>query len=133
VNDMSNNLIIPISRIPANLLELQESIASEFFSANATAPTIWYKTIKSNTHDLLDGFIEIQGDVAERSCLLSFSFVEESVREYNELDLAYSAAISAKGRGDFLMLVAYGLKKFGARILYDDSHFLGEADTRDLV
>lgn len=130
---MSNSLIVPILRIPESLLELQESIAFEFQNANKPPPVVWYKTIKPNTHALLDGFINIQGDVAEDSCLLDFSFVEESIREADEADLAYFAAISAKGDKKFLTLIAYSLKAFGARVVYDDSHFLGNLDKRDIA
>jgi len=129
---MPNSLIVPISKIPGDLSELQGSVASEFLRANKALPKIWYKTIKSNTHDLLDGFVEIQGDFEKESCLLDFSFIEESARERDEKDLAYFAAISARGSRGFLILIACGLKRFGARVLYDDAHFLGKLDRFDL-
>ena len=130
---MSNNLFVPIFRIPANLMELEESIAREFSASNKQVPVAWYKTIKPNTHDLLEGFVYVQGCAAKDSCLLSFCYVEEPVRERGELDLPYSAAISTEGNRDFLLLVARAMKNFGARVLYDDSHYLGEVDTRNLT
>ncbi|MET3444032.1 hypothetical protein ABIC94_004841 [Variovorax paradoxus] len=130
---MPNSLIIPILRIPESLSELQESVVFEFQSTNKSPPSVWYKTTKPDTHALLDGFINIQGSVADDSCLLDISFAEESIREVGEADLAYFVAISAKGNKKFLTLIAHSLRAFGARVLYDDSHFLGGIDKHDLA
>ncbi|WP_155247879.1 hypothetical protein ABL841_09235 [Variovorax paradoxus] len=125
---MSNNLIVPISRLPIDFLELQKVVEAKF-SEIFGGIFLKFSRLKSrDADDLESGFVEIQGPSPGDWCLLSFAWLEQAVREDDESDLNYYVSVSTRGEKRFSAILIASLSAFGARVAYDDSHFLGEKD-----
>ncbi|WP_432726180.1 hypothetical protein [Variovorax sp. W6] len=125
---MSINLIVPISRLPVDFWEFQKVAEAKFSEIEKEIALKFSRLKSSDADDLESGFVEIQGSSPDDWCLLSFAWLEQAAREDNESDLNYYASVSTRGKKRFSAILISSLSAFGARMVYDDSHFFGEND-----
>ena len=126
---MTQTFLVPLSRIPLDLAQVQSAIIQGLGEFGHIAPAIWYQTSKSGTHALEEGDVQVQGRSPEDACRVAFYGLDIGAREPAESDLAYMASVSKPGSLWFAGAIAFGLAMtFGGRVVYDDSHIFGSAD-----
>lgn len=109
-------------------MELKNVIETQFLKILSVGDLEFSRIKSFDSNDLRSGFVEIRGPSPGDWCLLSFAWLERAAREDDESDLNYYASVSTRGGKRFPAILISSFSAFGARVVYDDSHFLSEKD-----
>lgn len=121
---MASGLFAPIFELPT-FEGLLEKLSLSLAKCGVPVGKVIVGVGLGNGLDLLDKLILVQDIEGEVFCWLSFSNIDQLMREEPEQDLSVMAHVLSRSASSrlFCVAVSYAIAAgFGGRIIYDDSH-----------
>lgn len=121
---MSSGLFIPIFELPT-FEGLLEKLSLSLSKCGVPVDKVTVGIGLSMGLDLLDSLVLIQDVERELFCWLSFSNIDQSMREDSDQDLPVMAHVLSRSENSrlFCVAVSYAIAAgFGGRVIYDDAH-----------
>ncbi|WP_272661029.1 hypothetical protein [Providencia sp. PROV150] len=123
---MSNEILFPIKKLP-QFEDILNSIVDGFndFSLSTKQLTIGISAKKGL--NLLDKFIYIHDHQYDYFCWISFNFIEENLRDIDDIEYPYMVSVSTRGESNlkFSVLILYIISSsLNSRVIYDDAYLI---------
>ncbi|WP_272679135.1 hypothetical protein [Providencia sp. PROV019] len=123
---MSNEILFPIKKLP-QFEDILNSIVDGFndFSLSTKQLTIGISAKKGL--NLLDKFIYIHDHQYAYFCWISFNFIEENLRDIDDIEYPYMVSVSTRGESNlkFSVLILYIISSsLNSRVIYDDAYLI---------
>ncbi|EJD6498603.1 MULTISPECIES: hypothetical protein [Providencia] len=123
---MSNEILFPIKKLP-QFEDILNSIVDGFndFSLSTQQLTIGISAKKGL--NLLDKFIYIHDHQYDYFCWISFNFIEENLRDIDDIEYPYMVSVSTRGESNlkFSVLILYIISSsLNSRVIYDDAYLI---------
>ncbi|EKT64533.1 hypothetical protein [Providencia burhodogranariea] len=123
---MSNEILFPIKKLP-QFEDILNSIIDGFndFSLSTKQLTIGISAKKGL--NLLDKFIYIHDHQYDYFCWISFNFIEENLRDIDDIEYPYMVSVSTRGESNlkFSVLILYIISSsLNSRVIYDDAYLI---------
>ncbi|BBU96767.1 hypothetical protein ACUBYX_003489 [Providencia rettgeri] len=123
---MSNEILFPIKKLP-QFEDILNSIVDGFndFSLSTQQLTIGISAKKGL--NLLDKFIYIHDHQYDYFCWISFNFIEENLRDIDDMEYPYMVSVSTRGESNlkFSVLILYIISSsLNSRVIYDDAYLI---------
>ena len=77
--------------------------------------------------NLLDKFIYIHDHQYDYFCWISFNFIEENLRDIDDIEYPYMVSVSTRGESNlkFSVLILYIISSsLNSRVIYDDAYLI---------
>ncbi|ELX8378421.1 hypothetical protein AB7W88_20490 [Providencia vermicola] len=123
---MSTEILFPIKKLP-QFEDILNSIIDGFndFSLSTKQLTIGISAKKGV--NLVDKFIYIHDHQYDYFCWVSFNFIEENLRDIEDIEYPYMGSVSTRGEANlkFSALILYIISSsLNSRIIYDDAYLI---------
>ncbi|QXO72417.1 hypothetical protein [Morganella morganii] len=123
---MSNSILFPIKFLP-QFEDVFNSIAEGFVNLSLPNQQLTIGLTAKKGLSLDDKFIYIHDHISGYFCWLSFNFIEEGLRDEEDIEYSYMGSVSARGELNlkFSVLILYVISlTLNPRVIYDDSYLV---------
>nr|ELR5111885.1 hypothetical protein [Providencia stuartii] len=127
---MSNEILFPIKKLP-QFEDILNNIVDGFNDLSLSTKQLTIGISAKKGLNLADKFIYIQDHEYNYFCWVNFNFIEENLRDVEDIEYPFMGSVSTRGDTNlkFSVLILYIISSsLNSRVIYDDAYLIQDKE-----